>query len=567
MTEEVEPTAPDPEKKPKANIRLILGLLSLVGVWGMLIYQLQLTWSLNDQYSHGFIVPLLCIYLVLKANNKKKSNLEESSPSKSKAWLFLGIPCLLALLPLWVIREANSDWRMLNVALFACTASFSFALIYDYAGLDRVKMLTFPILFFLVAIPWPLSTDLQLTQWLQGRVSSLIVNILLLMGHEVYLLGNIIDIGAFGQIGVDEACSGIHGLQASLVVSLFLGFHYNLGKIHRVIFCFAGVVVALSLNLVRAFSLAFVKIKGHGNLLHEPIFSIFGQNAPSLHDLAGWIESGGILIALFMLARMAGKHNHRNFEVEESNTWENLKVSPPIGFGIGTCIWITLILTATHLHYDQRESSMEKLPLLITNYADRNIVTEEQSISSLVEAQLHYEDARSVLWQERSHSKINPYDGTSIINNEAEYWQGFQCSWESGGACTSILSTHSPDACLPLTGLVQIYPPQGHPPKTITVPLGNYLIPFENYEFNQSNSSLHVFRCFWPHKRAKGKMPAFPSSGYDFTGRIQAALEGRRNVGGVMLALCVSNVSSREEAIAKLHLQVAKRLSFLAKDS
>jgi len=567
MSETVALSAPDPETKPKANIRLILGLLSLAAVWGMLIYQLQLTWSLNDQYSHGFIVPLLCIYLALNAKNKEYREEGASGPSQSRAWLYLGIPCLLALLPLWVIREANSDWRMLNVALFICAASYSFALAYDQDGINRAKMLAFPILFFLVAIPWPLATDLQLTQWLQGRVSSLIVNILLLMGHEVRLLGNVIDIGVFGQVGVDEACSGIHGLQASLVVSLFLGFHYRLGSIHRIIFCLAGVVVALSLNLLRAFSLTFIKIKGHGNLLHEPIFSLFGQDAPSLHDLAGWIESGGILIVLFILARMAGTHNHRNTEDEEHNGWENLKVSPPIGFGLGACIWIILIFTATHLHYDKTESSMEKLPRLITTFVDQSIVSEQKTISSLIEAQLHYKNARSVEWQERAHSKINPYDGSSIINQEAEYWQGFRCYWESGGACTAILSTHSPSSCLPLTGLVQIDPAPGTHPKIITVPLQNYQIPFEAYEFAQGYRKLHVFRCFWPNKHPKGRIPSFPTSGYDFTGRIQAAIEGRRNVGGTMLALCIANAQSLEESIAKLHRQVKQRLSFLANDS
>ena len=567
MSETVEPTAPDPETKPKANIRLILGLLSLAGVWGMLIYQLQLTWSLNDQYSHGFIVPLLCIYLALKANNKEYPEEGTSGPSQSRAWLYLGIPCLLALLPLWVIREANSDWRMLNVALFACTASFSFALAYDRGGLSRVKTLSFPILFFLVAIPWPLATDLQLTQWLQGHIASLIVNILLVMEHEVRLLGNVIDIGVFGQVGVDEACSGIHGLQASLVVSLFLGFHYRLGVIHRIVFCLAGIVVALGLNLIRAFSLALVKIKGHGHLLDEPLFSIFGQDAPSLHDLAGWVESGGILIVLFILARMAGTHNRRNTEVEERTAWENLKVSPPIVFGIGACIWMILILAATHFHYDNTESSMEKLPRLITGFADQSIVTEQKSISALVEAQLHYEEARSVEWQERAYSKTNPYDGSSIINQEAEFWQGFQCYWKSGGACTAILSTHSPSSCLPLTGLVQIDPALGTHPKIITVPLQNYQIPFEAYEFAQGNKKLHVFRCFWPNKHPKGKMPSFPSSGYDFRGRIQASIEGRRNVGGTMLALCIANAQSLEESTAKLHRQVKERLSFFQDDS
>ena len=567
MSDSVELTATDPETKSKANIRLILGILSLAGVWGMLIYQLQLTWSLNDQYSHGFIVPILCLYLALKTKSKEENNRELSQTSKSRAWLFLGIPCLLTLLPLWVIREANSDWRMLNVALFICAASFTFALAYDQGGFNRAKMLAFPILFFMVAIPWPLATDLQLTQWLQGRVSSLIVNILLFMGHEVRLLGNVIDIGVFGQVGVDEACSGIHGLQASLVVSLFLGFYYRLGNIHRIIFSLAGAVVALSLNLLRAFSLAFIQIKGHGQLLHEPLFSIFGLDAPTLHDLAGWVESGGILIVLFLLARMAGTHNHRNTEDEEQNDWENLKASPPIGFGMGACLWIILIFTATHLHYDQRESSMEKLPKLITSFTDQSIVTEQKSISSLVEAQLHYEDALSAEWQERVLSRTNPYDGSSIINHEAEYWQGFRCHWESGGACTSILSTHSPASCLPLTGLVQIDPAPGKRPKIITVALRNHHIPFEAYEFAQGNKKLHVFRCFWPNKHFKGKMPSFPSSGYDFRGRIQAAIEGRRNVGGTMLALCIANAQSLEESIAKLHRQVKERLSFFQDDS
>jgi len=552
----------------KSNIRLIFGALPLAGIWGMLIYQLQLTWSLNDQYSHGFIVPFLCLFLALNAKKMEDENNESCHFPKKRAWLYLGIPCLLALLPLWIIRGANSDWRMLNVAIFICAASFSFALAYDRGGLSRVKTLSFPILFFLVAIPWPLATDLQLTQWLQGHIASLIVNILLVMEHEVRLLGNVIDIGVFGQVGVDEACSGIHGLQASLVVSLFLGFHYRLGVIHRIVFCLAGIVVALGLNLLRAFSLALIKIKGHGHLLDEPLFSLSGLEAPSLHDLAGWIESGGILIVLFILARMARGNDPRNAGgLDETDNWENIKVSPPLTFGVGAFIWLILICYITHFHYEKRESTMEELPMLITRFADDTIVTEQKPISSLIEAQLHFEDARSVEWQERSRSRTSPYDGTAIINPVSEYWQGFQCSWKSGGACTAILSTHSPESCLPLTGLVQMKPKVGKPPNIITVSLNNYQIPFEAYEFAQGNNKLHVFRCFWPNKRTKGKIPSFPSSGYDFNGRIRTAFEGRRNVGGTMVALCVANVQSHKEAIAKLHREAQKRLVFITKSS
>ena len=45
-----------------------------------------------------------------------------------------------------------------------------------------------------------------------------------------------------------------------------------------------------------------------------------------------------------------------------------------------------------------------------------------------------------------------------------------ECNWDSGGACTAVLSTHTPESCLPLTGLVQINPPRGSPPRCDTRP-------------------------------------------------------------------------------------------------
>ena len=51
-------------------------------------------------------------------------------------------------------------------------------------------------------------------------------------------------------------------------------------------------------------------------------------------------------------------------------------------------------------------------------------------------------------------SKIRSQE--KAINPNQEYWQAFEAEWESGGACTSVLSTHSPAACLPLTGLMQV---------------------------------------------------------------------------------------------------------------
>ena len=137
---------------------------------------------------------------------------------QGKAWIFLGIPLMVSLIPTWIITSANSDWRLVNVVLFGIVFLLTLIPFYDHGGWINIKYKIFPLLFFAVAIPWPLATDLQLTQWFQMRVSSIIVDILLLMEHEASLMGTVIDVGVFGQIGIDQACSGINGLQASFVV-------------------------------------------------------------------------------------------------------------------------------------------------------------------------------------------------------------------------------------------------------------------------------------------------------------------------------------------------------------
>ena len=141
--------------------------------------------------------------------------------------------------------------------------------------MEKASPPLFPFLFFLVAIPWPLKTDLQLTQWLQSKVSSIIVDILLLMEHQARLEGTVIGVGTFGKIGVDQACSGINGIQSSLVVTLFLGAYYSFGWLNRLFLILSGMLLALVLNLCRAFSLSFIKVKGKGHLLDESLFSFW----------------------------------------------------------------------------------------------------------------------------------------------------------------------------------------------------------------------------------------------------------------------------------------------------
>ena len=543
--------------------KIWLGALSLLIPWSLLLFQLSFTWETNEQYAHGYLVPLLCLFLLLKIYPKddEVESPDNRSPMQGKLWLILGMPLLFAFLPVWLVRGANSDWRLINFALFGIVFLLSLVHWYDDGGWRRIKHLLFPLLFFLVAIPWPLKRDLELTQWLQERVSSIIVDILLLMEHEARLEGTVIDVGVFGKIGVDQACSGINGLQASLVVTLFLGAYYRFGWINRIVLALAGTLVALAFNLGRAFTLSFLKIKGKGHYLDDPLFSLAGWSAPSIHDLAGWIETGLIFIAILLLARMAKGGLFLSTLSNEPNRWLNLRSAPSPIFSISSILLISGAAYFTEAHYRSTEHGFADLPDLEINLEDSSILTSGQDISRQVAAQLHYEEATSIQWQDRFRNVFNKF-GQLVINPNAEYWQAFQARWDSGGACTAVLSTHSPESCLPLTGLTQVNPAPGQEPILVPINIGDREVLFEAYEFSRNYRKLFVFRCFWPHKLAVGKPNLFPSGGYSFSGRIDSALEGRRNVGGTMLALALANVDSAQTAITKLQALANQRLSF-----
>ena len=549
------------------NCLKFLNIAASLCPWVLLTWQLSITWDTNPQYSHGYIIPFLCIYILIKSPPYQLISIEnpqiKPSPFQGKTYLIIGLPALLALLPLWIIRGANSDWRLINFALFLVTSALIITWAYDQGGWKRIRSILFPLIFFLSSIPWPLATDLQFTQWLQGKVSAIIVDIILILGHEAELEGTVIDVGKFGQIGIDQACSGIQGFQASVVISLFLGAYYCFGFINRIVFIVVGALVALLFNLIRAFCLSMIKIGGAGHILDTPIYQFGSWVLPTLHEMVGWIENLFILLALFFLARLAKGGIILTSMGTNPTYWSNIRFSTPWPFQILAIAWITFTFFSSEFYYKTHESKLERLPEISLNIDDPEISVEEQVISNQITAQLHYTDATSIRWQKRDRMIPKQIGSREMIfNPNQEYWQAFEAKWESGGACTAVLSTHSPAACLPLTGLQQVSHPVGKSPKVISIAKDNRKIDFEAYEFTKDGKNLHVFRCFWPSKALPDSQIRFPSGGYSLEGRIQATIEGRRNVGGTMLALALANVDSTQTAITKLQSLVNQRLSF-----
>ena len=84
---------------------------------------------------------------------------------------------------------------------------------------------------------------LKIRQYLQQKVSLVVLEVLLLLGRDAELEGHLIRL-ATCTIGVDEACSGIRGLQSSVVVGFFLGHYFRFQILSRVVLVIMGILCA-----------------------------------------------------------------------------------------------------------------------------------------------------------------------------------------------------------------------------------------------------------------------------------------------------------------------------------
>src|SRR5262245_45762107 len=137
--------------KGRALLLLAAGYLLVT-----LIDQLRVEWTLNEQYHYGWAVPFLAAYAAYRSAKRGGQSSAGTSKVLQRPWTRWGFGLLLfLLLPLRLIQEANSDWRLISWALaldIVCLGGFT---LYFFGGSSALKRFGFPLAFLLVAVPWP----------------------------------------------------------------------------------------------------------------------------------------------------------------------------------------------------------------------------------------------------------------------------------------------------------------------------------------------------------------------------------------------------------------------------
>lgn len=219
---------------------LLLCLLGLAFIFAFYpVWQkLILTWYNMEEYSHGFFILPISLYI---AWTKKDSLIIEKRSSQIISLLFVVLPLLI-----YNFSVLAGILTLQSVSLVL----FIWGSVYYLFGGRVFKELLFPLVFLLFMIPIPSQIYSSITIPLQLFVSKASVGFVKLISITVLREGNVIHLPGH-TLEVVQACSGLRSMTSLVTLSAIFGyFTLNTNLLRGVIFA-AGVPVAVFVNIIR----------------------------------------------------------------------------------------------------------------------------------------------------------------------------------------------------------------------------------------------------------------------------------------------------------------------------
>jgi len=238
--------------------------------------QLMVKWWEREEYSHGYMIPLVAAFLLWQRVNQSPPDAVKGS-WLGMVFLAVGITSLalgkLSLIQLFI----QYGFLFSIVGLVCCFFGAAFLRSTWAAFVYLVFMIPLPSLFYN-----GLSEQLQLIS------STLGVAVIRLFGISVFLEGNVIDLGAM-QLQVAEACSGLRYLFPLMSFGFLIGYLYR-GSLWQRVFLFASAIpITVLMNSFRI-GVIGVTVDKWGIQMAQGF----------LHDFEGWVVFMGCVGVLFL---------------------------------------------------------------------------------------------------------------------------------------------------------------------------------------------------------------------------------------------------------------------------
>ncbi|MGC4097916.1 MAG: VPLPA-CTERM-specific exosortase XrtD [Nitrospira sp.] len=267
---------------------------------------------LEDNNSHGPFIPLIALYMIWL-----RWRALEAVEYQGTWWG----PVMVAVgLFVYVVGEFAAMYAVVHVSLWMVIVGLLVCTI----GLSGIRLLAFPLLYLLAAIPLPTFLQGELSSRLQLWSSALGVGFLHSIGVTAFREGNVIDLGPV-QLQVVEACSGLRYLFPLTALTVLAAYLYRESLWKRIVLVVSSIPISILLN---GFRIGVIGV----------LVSLYGQTAAEgfTHLFEGWIFFVASLALLcgemWILARVGSPRTHRSFA--ELIGLPKVGVAPPFPGGM-----------------------------------------------------------------------------------------------------------------------------------------------------------------------------------------------------------------------------------------
>lgn len=277
MSQSLETSLPTPTTNKNAwlwGLLLVsLGLIAFIYRDGL---ALMAKWWEREEYSHGYMIPLVALFLLWQRINEL--------PQKTKAGSWYGFVLAAAGLFAFFLGELSALYTVIQYGFLLSLVGITLA----FFGTASMRMTWAAFAYLIFMIPLPNFLYNNLSSQLQLWSSVLGVAVIRLFDISVHLEGNVIDLGAM-QLQVAEACSGLRYLFPLMSFGFLIGYLYRGPLWQRFAIFLTTIPITLLMNSFRI-GVIGVTVDKWGLEMAEGF----------LHDFEGWIVFMGCVAFLFL---------------------------------------------------------------------------------------------------------------------------------------------------------------------------------------------------------------------------------------------------------------------------
>lgn len=328
---------------PRATQYAAWALLALAGV---MIWDQSHWWQLRDEYAFGYIVPLFVAYVLyerwprIAATLLPTGNANEgdavSGPAQAPDWLqWLAAAiavCMLVggafLFLLGGVYRAFEGPNLITSNFLAFGfANMLMAGAYLYSDeradgypvawrrrLLLTSLFLFPAIIWMLSVPLFSAVHLRISTFLMNQVAVVVFHTFDVLGFAIIREGSVLQLPA-GDVGVEDACSGIRSLTACLFAGSFLGAVYFEQLWKKVFMVATAMLFAFINNIFRSLFLTGWAYAKGPDALNSHVY-LFGMDLGNIHDFTGWVVLGFTVIGLLLCIQLFSIR----FEYEDPDT-------------------------------------------------------------------------------------------------------------------------------------------------------------------------------------------------------------------------------------------------------